>query len=482
MAAMTTAPWSSSHSVPSSVVIRVGWEGRPSAPVAAEKMCGLSTSEFSELAGGSLAGKDSSLASSAGPVPDDVVGQRLAEHRLGPVQRHPVLRALRAGQRRDDGGQVQFETLGVVGLGVRLEPQALPLRVRLDQRHLLVRTAGELQVLDRLGVDREDRAGRSVLRRHVADGRPVGQRDGAHAGAVELDELADHAVLAQHLGDRQHQVGGGGAGRHLAGQLEPDHPRDEHADRLAQHGRLGLDAADAPAEHAQAVDHRGVRVGADERVRVGLPAALHDRPGQIFDVDLVHDAGAGRDDLELVERGLAPAQELVALPVALVLQLDVAGERVLAAEQVGDHRVVDHQLGRGERVHLGRVATQVPYGLAHGGQVDHARHAGEVLHQHPGRGELDLHAGVGGRVPAAERADVVGGDVRAVLGPQQVLQQDLQGVRQARVALHLVDRENLVARVPDAQLALRTKGVQAGHVKLPSVLRSLPHRRRTGAG
>ena len=66
--------------------------------------------------------------------------------------------------------------------------------------------------------------------------------------------------------------------------------------------------------------------------------------------------------------------------------------------------------------------------------------------------------------PRAEGADVVGGDVRAVLGPQQVLQQDLQGVGQARVALHLVDRENLVARVCDAQLALRTKGVEAGHV------------------
>ena len=37
------------------------------------------------------------------------------------------------------------------------------------------------------------------------------------AGAVELDELADHAVLAQHLGDREHQVGGGRALGQLAG-------------------------------------------------------------------------------------------------------------------------------------------------------------------------------------------------------------------------------------------------------------------------
>jgi hypothetical protein len=35
--------------------------------------------------------------------------------------------------------------------------------------------------------------------------------------------------------------------------------------------------------------------------------------------------------------------------------------------------------------------------------------------------------------PSRQRPDVVGGDVRAVLGPEQVLQQDLQGVRQAVV-------------------------------------------------
>jgi len=180
----------------------------------------------------------------------------------------------------------------------------------------------------------------------------------------------------------------------------------------------------------------------------------------------VHDAGARWDDLELVERGLAPAQELVALLVALVLQFDVALEGVLAAEQVGDDGVVDDQFGRGEWVDLGGVAAQVAHGFAHGGQVDHAGYAGEVLHQHPRRGELDLHARVGGWFPGAELPDVVGGDVRAVLGPEQVLQEDLQAVGEPFVPLHLVDLENLVACVSDAQLGLRTEGVEARHVVL----------------
>ena len=95
-------------------------------------------------------------------------------------------------------------------------PQALGLRIGLDQRDLLLRAAGEPQVLRGLLVDREHRGGRPELRAHVADGGAVGQRDGTDAVTVELHELADNAVLAQHFGDRQHQVGGRGAGRDLA--------------------------------------------------------------------------------------------------------------------------------------------------------------------------------------------------------------------------------------------------------------------------
>ena len=135
----------------------------------------------------------------------------------------------------------------------------------------------------------------------------------------------------------------------------------------------------------------------------------------------MHDSGSRRNDLEVVERGLSPAQELVALAVALVFELDVALEGVLCAEQVGDDGVVDDQLRRGERVDLRRIAAERGDRLAHCREVDDARDAGEVLHDHAGGGELDLGVGLGGRDPCAERLDLRLGDVRAVLGAQQVL-------------------------------------------------------------
>ena len=76
--------------------------------------------------------------------------------------------------------------------------------------------------------------------------------------AEELDELAYYAVLSESFGDGEDEVGGGGAFAQLAGEAEADDLRDEHGDRLAKHGGLRLDAADAPAEDAETVDHSGV--------------------------------------------------------------------------------------------------------------------------------------------------------------------------------------------------------------------------------
>src|SRR5690348_12832881 len=60
IAAIATAPWSSTHSVPSARVTRVGLDVRPSAPFAADAGAGTLVS----TAPGSDAGNDSSFASS----------------------------------------------------------------------------------------------------------------------------------------------------------------------------------------------------------------------------------------------------------------------------------------------------------------------------------------------------------------------------------------------------------------------------------
>ena len=399
----------------------------------------------------------------------DVVVDVFAERSLGVGEFDTVLRPLRAGNGRHHRRQVQFEVLGENRLVVRplrigIVPHALGFGIGLHQSDLLVGASGQSQVSDGLVVDWKHRCGGTEFGTHVAQRGAIGQRHLGHAPAVELHELAHHAVLAQHVGDGQHHVGGGDAGLDLPGQLEADDAGDQHRHRLAQHGGLGLDTADAPAQHAQAVDHRGVAVGTHAGVRVGelfaAHLAHHGHPGQILDVDLVHDAGAGRHDFEVVEGALAPAQELIALAIAFVLQGHVALVGPGVAEEVQDHRVVDDEFGGRQRVDLLRIATECRDRFAHGGQIDDAGHAGEILHDHPGRGELDLDARLGARIPVGDRVDVLGGDVGAVLGAQQVLGQHLEAVGEFLGARHGVEAIDLVTVFIDRQGVAGSKRVQ----------------------
>ena len=91
------------------------------------------------------------------------------------------------------------------------------------------------------------------------------------------------------------------------------------------------------------------------------------------------DAGIGRHHLKVVECVLGPPQELVALAVAIELQLRVDLEGVRARENVSDDRVVDHQLNRDQRVDPLRIASQRDDRVAHRDKVNDARHSGEVL-------------------------------------------------------------------------------------------------------
>ena len=143
----------------------------------------------------------------------------------------------------------------------------------------------------------------------------------------------------------------------------PDDQRDEHGDRLAEHGGFGFDSADAPAKHAEAVDHGGVRVGADQRVGIGraLAAFFADEndAGQIFEIDLVDDAGIGRNDGEIAEAGLSPAQEGIALFVALEFEERVHVEGAGGAEFIDLHGVVDDEFGGLERIDERGVAAEI---------------------------------------------------------------------------------------------------------------------------
>src|SRR5262249_60899581 len=99
----------------------------------------------------------------------------------------------------------------------------------------------------------------------------------------------------------------------LAVQLEAHHLRDEHGDRLTEQRGLGLNPSHAPAHYAERVDHRGVRIRADDGVGMNGSPLTEDDAGQILEVDLMADARVRRHHPEIPEGLLAPAQDAEAL-------------------------------------------------------------------------------------------------------------------------------------------------------------------------
>mmetsp|Transcript_6420 Transcript_6420/g.7198 ORF Transcript_6420/g.7198 Transcript_6420/m.7198 type:complete len:932 (-) Transcript_6420:12-2807(-) len=374
-------------------------------------------------------------------------GVEVGLHRL---QRHVVVRALRAADAGLHGCKVQLEVLRVLDLLAARAEHARGLGVVHDAVDVRLAAARRLQVLDRLAVDREVADRRSVLGRHVGDRCAVRQREVAHAVAVELDELADNAELAQVLRDRQHQIRRRAAVAQLPRQLVPNDLRQHHRQRLAQHGRLSLDATNTPSSNTDAVDHRGVRVGANNRVGVQQALAVEDNAGKVLQVHLVHNSGARRHDQQVVEGGRAPLQELEALAVAIHLEVLVHLQGASGARGVHLHGVVDHKVHRDLRVDLRRIAAKALRRVAHGGEVDDARHAGEVLQHDAGRLERDLDRLRAVLLPVENILNGLGGDIELVTVAHRRLEQHTNAERKLGVL-----RADLIDLVVRSRRAVR---------------------------
>ena len=362
-------------------------------------------------------------------------GQVCCKIRLEIRHRHALVGPEGPRQAGRNLAQVHPDHLAVLrGPSPALPPQALRLAIILHPRHRLGCSPRQPQVVQRHGVHREEGHCRAALRGHVGDHRPVRQGDPVQPRPAGLDELAHHARRPQAFYDRQRQVRGCGTLRQPAHQFQPDHIRQGHFQRFAQHGRDRLNPPHAPPQHPQPIDHRRVRVRAYQRIGEDLFTAVHGALGhhlrQALQVDLVHDALARRHHPEVIKGLLRPAQQLVALPVALIFPGPVARQGLRPPGEVHLHGVVNHQVSRDLGRDLGRVAPQPGMGRPHGRQIHHQRHAGQVLQQHPPRVEGHRRAVGIPRLPMQDGAGCPFGIRVFVPVAQGVLQQDPQGIGQ----------------------------------------------------
>ena len=114
-----------------------------------------------------LLGRRERLHQALGVIRAEVLAQRL--------ERYPILRSPRPGERRFDRTEVERQELVERRAIARRAPQPLLLGIALDECDPLRGAAGEAEVRDRLVVDREDRGRGPELGAHVADRRAIGQ-------------------------------------------------------------------------------------------------------------------------------------------------------------------------------------------------------------------------------------------------------------------------------------------------------------------
>src|SRR5690606_8801705 len=209
-----------------------------------------------------------------------------------------------SGERRYHAAEVQRQYFAVAGFGaVFVVPEAHGLHISFGEAQLSFTAAGKTQVIKGLLIHGEDATGSAILGGHVANGGPVRQGEKFQTRAKQFHEFTNDTQLAQHLGDGEHQVGGGRALRELSGEFKAHDLGYQHGDRLAEHSRFSFNTTNPPTQNTQAVNHGGVGVSTYQGVRVGFEGTIllvgEYTARQIFQIDLVHNARPRRHHLKI---------------------------------------------------------------------------------------------------------------------------------------------------------------------------------------
>jgi hypothetical protein len=195
--------------------------------------------------------------------------------------------------------------------------------------------------------------------------------------------------------------------------------------------------------------------------------SLRRRRGEVLDVDLVDDAGVRRDDGEVLERALAPAQEGVALLVALELALGVALGGVAGAEEsTWTEWSMTSSAGTSGLILAGSPPTS--------STIASRIAARSTTAGTPVKSCMSTRAGVNAISfdGSAFASQVASASMSAAStdplpsGAQEVLEQDLQRERQAgdvEARLQRVEAEDLVGLIAHPEVRAGVEGVGMGH-------------------
>jgi hypothetical protein len=139
-----------------------------------------------------------------------------------------------------------------------------------------------------------------------------------------------------------------------------------------------------------------------------------DALGKVFQVDLMNDANARRNDAKGFKGLLAPFQEPVSLAIPLEFHFEIQAQRVGRTKEIHLNGMIHHKIHRNQWLDNLWVLFQLCHRGAHSGQIHQKRHASEVLEHNACDHEGNfLWSGRLG-IPCSQRGDVALGDLFSV--------------------------------------------------------------------
>src|SRR4030088_670327 len=130
--------------------------------------------------------------------------------------------------------------------------------------------------------------------------------------------------------------------------MDSHHFRSQEIDRLGTHTRFPFDPPDPPADDAEPIDHRGMRIGSNQRVWVTNLAfrgeSTEHTVSQVLQSHLMHDANSGRHNAERLERLLTPLQKFVTFTITFKLIFELEINRFRDTGQTYQDRMIDCQI------------------------------------------------------------------------------------------------------------------------------------------
>ena len=220
---------------------------------------------------------------------------------------YPVLRTFRPGNRRIDRVEIKFYDGGVIDVSFGWNAKhSLGLVVITDRVDLRVLAACISKIIERFFVDRKKSHRRPIFRGHIGDSCTVGRVKSSGALAKEFNKFSDNIRFTQHLSYSQNEVCRGRTLWQFAGQMHTHNVRRQKIHGLTEHSSLSLNAADAPADDTEAVDHRSVRIRSDKRIGKINAFPLKHAFRQILKIYLMDNTDSRRDDAKAVKRRRSP--------------------------------------------------------------------------------------------------------------------------------------------------------------------------------